>query len=97
MPRWRKGQDTINALVERGHLQQVAADTATAEMLVATSERRARLRHRRRDDHGVVGDPDARELLARRTQPHDDRPAAMKVDPDILSIHRGLPSSWVWL
>lgn len=34
-----QGQDTINAPVERGHLQQVAADTATAETLVATSER----------------------------------------------------------
>jgi uncharacterized protein (UPF0332 family) len=39
MPRWRKGEDTINALVERGHLQQVTADTDTAETLVATSER----------------------------------------------------------
>jgi hypothetical protein len=56
---------------------------------------RACLRHRRRDGDRVIGDPDARELLARRAQPNDHRPATMKVDPDVLSIHRGLPSSWV--
>jgi HEPN domain-containing protein len=39
MPRWRNGQDTINALLERGHLLQVTADTETAERLVTTSER----------------------------------------------------------
>jgi hypothetical protein len=39
MPRWRKGQDTIHALLERGHLQQVPADTETAQTLVTTSER----------------------------------------------------------
>jgi uncharacterized protein (UPF0332 family) len=39
MPRWLKGQDTIHALLERGHLQQVAADSETAETLVTTSER----------------------------------------------------------
>ena len=39
MPRWRKGEDTINALLERRHLQRVAADSETAETLVATSER----------------------------------------------------------
>jgi hypothetical protein len=39
MPRWRKGEDTINALLERGHLQHVTADTETAQALVVTSER----------------------------------------------------------
>ncbi len=39
MPRWRKGEDTINALLERRHLQRVAAASETAEALVATSER----------------------------------------------------------
>src|ERR671910_3205960 len=31
-----------------------------------------------------------RWLLARRAHPHDHRPATMKADTDILSIHRGL-------
>jgi hypothetical protein len=45
MPRWRKGQDTINALLERGHLQQVAAGTETAETLrVAVGGRVTHLR-----------------------------------------------------
>jgi hypothetical protein len=39
MPRWRKGEDTINTLLERAHLQQVTADTDIAETLVAASER----------------------------------------------------------
>jgi hypothetical protein len=39
MPPWRKGQDTIYALPERGHLQRVGADTEIAETLVTTSER----------------------------------------------------------
>src|ERR687898_1392718 len=29
-------------------------------------------------------------FFARRAHPHDHRPATMKVDTDILSIHRGL-------
>ncbi len=39
LPRWRKGENTINALLGRRHLQQVAADTETAETLATTSER----------------------------------------------------------
>jgi uncharacterized protein (UPF0332 family) len=39
MARWRKGEDTINELLERGHLQKVTADSQTADALVATSER----------------------------------------------------------
>jgi hypothetical protein len=39
MARWRKGEDTINELLERGHLQKVTADAQTADALVATSER----------------------------------------------------------
>jgi len=39
MARWRKGEDTINELLERGHLQKVTADSQTANALVATSER----------------------------------------------------------
>src|SRR6266511_2350076 len=54
---------------------------------------RARLGDRRRDHHRIVRHPDTRELLARRVHPHDHRPTAMKVDPDILSIHRASSSS----
>jgi HEPN domain-containing protein len=39
MPRWRKGEQTIDGLLERGHLEQVSADAGTATALVATSER----------------------------------------------------------
>src|ERR687891_1752261 len=39
MARWRKGEDTIDALLKRGHLQKVTADSQTADALVATSER----------------------------------------------------------
>jgi HEPN domain-containing protein len=41
MPRWRTGEVTINALLERSHIQRVAADSETGETLVATSERHA--------------------------------------------------------
>src|SRR5918995_5716842 len=46
--------------------------------------------NRRRDGQRIIGNPSGRELLARRAHPHDHRPATMKVDTDILSIHRGL-------
>jgi HEPN domain len=39
IPRWLKGQDTIHALLRARDLQQVAADSETAETLVTTSER----------------------------------------------------------
>jgi len=37
--RWRKGESTIDALLERGHLQRVTPGADTADSLVATSER----------------------------------------------------------
>jgi hypothetical protein len=44
---------------------------------------RARLRHRRRDGHRLIGDPSGREPLARRANPHDHGPAATTVDTDV--------------
>ena len=41
----------------------------------------------------TVHDPMQPKPLTTRRQAHDHRTATMKVDPDILSIHRGLPSS----
>src|SRR5438309_11544652 len=41
---------------------------------------------------GVVVDADAAQLLARRVHPIDHRAAPVKVDADVLSVHRGLPS-----
>jgi hypothetical protein len=41
MPRWRKGEHAITGLLERQHLQQVVADSTTAEALVVMSEHHA--------------------------------------------------------
>src|SRR5437763_10518766 len=43
--------------------------------------------------NGVVGHTRHREPIAGGVQAHDHRPAAVEVDPDVLSFHRGLPSS----
>jgi hypothetical protein len=57
--RWRKGEGTINALLERGHLQKVTADSQTAHALVATSER-----HVRSATTLTASDPEAAYSLA---------------------------------
>jgi hypothetical protein len=54
---------------------------------------RTRLRHRRRDRQRFIRDAHRTQLLARAVLADDHRTSTMKVDPDILSIHRGLPSS----
>ena len=48
------------------------------------------LLHQRRDR---VLDPDAVQDLALTIHPHDHTAATMQIDPDVTSIHRGLPSS----
>ncbi len=37
MPRWRKGEDVIDGLLDKQHLQRVTADPATAEALIVMS------------------------------------------------------------
>lgn len=39
MARWRKGQEQVAGLIERRHLQQVAADSETAAALLASAAR----------------------------------------------------------
>jgi hypothetical protein len=51
---------------------------------------RARLRHRRRDRQRVVCHPRRRQPLAAGAHAHDHRATTVKVDPDVLSTHRGL-------
>ena len=52
---------------------------------------------RRADDleqpQRIVVDPFAEQLVALRVHRVDHRPATMQIDPDVTSIHRGLPSS----
>ena len=38
MPRWRKGEDVIEALLGKRHLQQVVADPNTVDALVIMSK-----------------------------------------------------------
>src|SRR5438093_13549274 len=45
--------------------------------------------HRRELKRGVVHTVN-RESLTRTPEPHDHRTSTVKIDPDILSIHRGL-------
>jgi hypothetical protein len=54
---------------------------------------RTRVRNRCCDRQRIIRHADRSQLLARRVLPHDHRTPTMKVDPDILSIRRGLPSS----
>src|SRR5439155_12741569 len=52
--------------------------------------RRARLAHHRRKRKRIIVHAMHREPLTRTREPHDHRASTMEVDPDILSIHRGL-------
>src|SRR5439155_22700113 len=51
---------------------------------------RAGLRHHRPKFKGIIRDPMHTKTLTAAIEPHDHRPSTMKVDTDILSIHRGL-------
>jgi HEPN domain len=42
MPRWRKGEDVIDSLLDKQHLQRVTADPATAEALIVMSDHHVR-------------------------------------------------------
>src|SRR5262249_50764146 len=52
---------------------------------------RTGLAHLRSELQRIVVDAHAVELPARRVHPIDHRPAAMQINPDVLSLHRGLP------
>jgi len=54
---------------------------------------RAGIRDRPGQREGIIRDAHRPELLARRVLPDDHRTSTMKVNPDILSIQMGLPSS----
>src|SRR5262249_47267388 len=54
---------------------------------------RAGVRDNGRDRQRIIRHTNRRKLLARRVLANDHGTSTMKVDPDILSIHRGLPSS----
>ena len=41
MPRWRKGENVIDTLLDKRHLQRVTADPATVEALITMSEHHA--------------------------------------------------------
>jgi hypothetical protein len=87
---WQSCERPVEHLREVLGLVRPAARSAEHEVLDDHFGIRARLRYRRRDRQRIVGDPDARKLLARRAQPDHHPAATMKVDTDVLSIHRGL-------
>jgi hypothetical protein len=47
-------------------------------------------RHRLRQGHRAVLDPNLGQDLTSRVLPHNHRPAPVKINPDVLSFHRGL-------
>jgi hypothetical protein len=59
MSRWRKGEAEVEELLRRGHLQHVTADGATADALVAMSER-----HVRSAEQLTAADPEGAFALA---------------------------------
>jgi hypothetical protein len=88
MPRWLKGQDTIHALLERGHLQQVAADSETAETLVTTSERHVQ-------SAATLADTTLRRRSASHTTPPAKRPPpCSRVKDSARQLRAAIWSSW---
>lgn len=59
MTRWRKGEEQVARLIEQRHLQQVAADAATAAALLASAGRHVSSARRTAD-----ADPEAAYALA---------------------------------